>query len=169
MAQVNQAQQNLDAKLSSYDLQKLENKALVKQAQQQIYTTHDDKESAKSRLSIDSRQVERFSKLVNDGAVSATQIDQLKKEEQESKRLYKKAVSEIKQAEFRLAEEINRYQVTIKTLESDIKQAKLRLQEEQSSYKKFDASWRTGCNEKSGAAKRLTDANNSSAIRSGSD
>lgn len=34
-----------------------------------------------------------------------------------------------------LAEELNRYQVTIKTLESDIKQAKLRLQEEQSSYK----------------------------------
>ncbi|MCC5643676.1 HlyD family efflux transporter periplasmic adaptor subunit [Nostoc sp. CHAB 5824] len=135
MAQVNQAQQNLDAKLSSYNLQKLEKQALVKQAEQQIYTTRNDRQSAKTRLSIDSRQIERFSKLVEDGAVSATQIDQLKKEEQESKQLYSRAVSDIKQAELRLAEELNRYQVAIKMLEFDIKQAKLRLQEEQSSYK----------------------------------
>ncbi|MBD2532176.1 HlyD family efflux transporter periplasmic adaptor subunit [Nostoc flagelliforme FACHB-838] len=135
MAQVNQVQQDLDAKLSSYNLQKLEKQSLVKQAEQQIDTSREDQESAKARLSIDSKQVERFSKLVNDGAVSATQVDQLKKEEQESKRLYNKSVSDIKQAQLRLAEEINRYQVTIKTLESDIKQAKLRLQEEQSSYK----------------------------------
>ncbi len=135
IAQVNQAQQNLDAKLSSYNLQKLEKQALVKQAEQQIYTTRDDQQSAKNRLSIDSRQIERFSQLVQDGAVSATQIDQLKKEEQESKRLYNRAISDIKQAQLRLTEELNRYQVTINMLESDIKQAKLRLQEEQSSYK----------------------------------
>ncbi|MEH2003877.1 HlyD family efflux transporter periplasmic adaptor subunit [Nostoc sp.] len=135
MAQVNQAQQNLDAKLSSYNLQKLEKQALVKQAEQQIDTAHNDQQSAKTRLSIDSRQVERFSKLVQDGAVSATQIDQLQKEEQQSKQLYNRAVSDIKQAQLRLAEELNRYQVTIKTLKSDLKQAKLRLQEEQSSYK----------------------------------
>ncbi|MEH1968582.1 HlyD family efflux transporter periplasmic adaptor subunit [Nostoc sp.] len=135
MAQVNQAQQNLDAKLSSYNLQKLEKQALVKQAEQQIYTTRDDRESAKTVLGIDSRQIGRFSKLVEDGAVSATQIDQLKKEQQESKRLYNRTVSDIKQAQLRLTEELNRYQVTIKMLESDIKQAKLRLQEEQSSYK----------------------------------
>jgi HlyD family secretion protein len=135
MAQVNQAEQNLDAKLSSYNLQKLEKQALVKQAEQQIDTTRDDQRSAKTRLNIDSRQIARFSKLVQDGAVSATQIDQLKKEEQESKRLYSRAISDIKQAKLRLAEELNRYQVTINMLESDIKQARLRLQEEQSSYK----------------------------------
>nr|AVH79596.1 multidrug resistance efflux pump [Nostoc sp. PCC 9229] len=135
MAQVNQAQQDLDAKLNSYNLQKLEKQALVKQAEQQIYTTRNDQESAKTRLSIDSKQVERFSKLVQDGAVSATQIDQLKKEEQESKRLYNKSLSDIKQAQLQLAGELNRYQVTINTLESEIEQAKLRLQGEQSSYK----------------------------------
>jgi hemolysin D len=135
IAQVNQAQQNLDAKLSTYNLQKLEKQALVRQAQQQIHTTRNEQKSAQARLNIDSKQVERFSKLVQDGAVSATQIDQLKKEEQESKRLYEKASSDIKQAEFRLTEELNRYQATINMLESEIKQAKLRLQEEQSSYK----------------------------------
>ncbi|MBE9035452.1 HlyD family efflux transporter periplasmic adaptor subunit [aff. Roholtiella sp. LEGE 12411] len=134
MSQVNQAKQNLDAKQSSYNLQKLEKQALVSQAQQQISTTHNDQNSAQSRLSIDLRQVKRFSQLEKDGAVSATQIDQLKKEAQESRRLYQKAQSDIKQAELRFTEEISRYQATINQFESDIEQAKLRLQEEQSSY-----------------------------------
>ncbi len=134
MSQVNQVKQDLDAKQSTYNLQKLEKQSLVNQAQQQISTAQNDQKSIKSRLSIDSKQVERFSQLVADGAVSATQVDQLRKEEQESKRLYQKAQSDYKQAQLRLAEEQNRYQTTINQLESDIKQAKLRLQEEQNSY-----------------------------------
>ncbi len=134
ISQINQAKQNLDAKQSIYNLQKLEKQALLSQAQQQISTTQNDKKSAQSRLSIDSRQVQRFSQLVNDGAVSTNQVDQLKKEEEESKRLYEKAKSDIKQAELRLTEEQNRYQSTMSQLESDIKQANLRLQEEQNSY-----------------------------------
>lgn len=133
-AQINQARQNLDAKQSSYNLQKLEKQSLVNQAQQQISTSQNDQQSAESRLTIDKRQVERFSQLVNAGAVSVNQIDQLQKEEQESKRLYEKAKSDVKQSELRLAEEQSRYQTTINQLESDIKQARLRLQEEQSSY-----------------------------------
>ncbi|OUL30833.1 HlyD family efflux transporter periplasmic adaptor subunit [Nostoc sp. 106C] len=135
IAQVNQAQQNLDGKQSTYNLQKLEKQALVNQAQQQISSAQNDQKSAQSRLSIDSRQVSRFNQIVKDGAVSENQVDQLKKEEQESKRLYEKAISDIKQAQLRLAEEQSRYQTTISQLESDIKQAKLRLQEVQSSYK----------------------------------
>lgn len=134
IAQINQARQNLDAKESSYNLQKLEKQSLVNQAEQQISTSQNDQKSAQSRLTIDSRQVERFSQLVKDGAVSVNQIDQLQKEEQESKRLYEKGKSDVKQAELRLAEERSRYQTTVNQLESDIKQAKLRLQEEQSSY-----------------------------------
>jgi hemolysin D len=132
--QINQARQNFNAKQSNYNLQKLEKQALVSQAQQQIHTTHDNQKSAQARFSIDSRQVQRFSQLVNDGAVSATQVDELKKEQQESKRLYEKAQSDIKQAQLRLTEETNRYQTTINYLGSDIEQAKLQLQEEQSNY-----------------------------------
>jgi HlyD family secretion protein len=134
MSQVNQAKQDLDAKKSVYNLQKLEKQALVNQAHQQIKTAQNDQNSTQDRLSIDSRIVERFSQLVKDGAVSATQIDQLKKEEQESRQLYEKALSDVKQAELRLAEEQSRYQATMSQLESDIKQAQLRLQEEQNSY-----------------------------------
>jgi hemolysin D len=133
LAQISQAQQNLDSKLSTYNLHKLERQALLNQAKQQIKTAVNEQKAARARLSIDSQQVERFSKLVVDGAVSATQVDQLKKEQQESQRLYERTKSDIKQAQFRLTEEQNRSQATINQLESDIQQAKLRLQEAQSS------------------------------------
>ncbi|WP_341529316.1 HlyD family efflux transporter periplasmic adaptor subunit [Nostoc sp. UHCC 0302] len=135
MSQVNQAKQNLDAKQSTYNLQKLEKQALVNQAQQQIKASQDTQKSARSRLSIDSRQVERFRKLTTDGAVSATQVDELQKEQEESKQVYEKAISDVKQSQLRLIEEQNRYQTTLNQLESDIKQAKLRLQEEENSYR----------------------------------
>ncbi|MBD2773627.1 HlyD family efflux transporter periplasmic adaptor subunit [Iningainema tapete] len=134
MSQVNQAKQNLDAKQSTHNLQKLEKQALVNQARQQISTAENDLKSAQSRLSIDSTQVERFENLVKDGAVSATQIDQLRKEQQESNRLYNKALSDIKQAKLRLDEEQNRYLTTVSQLMSDIKQAKLQLQQEENGY-----------------------------------
>lgn len=133
-AQVNQAQQNLNGKLSTYNLQKLENQSLLSQAKQQIESFLNEKRSAEVRLYIDKNQVERFSKLLKDGAVSVSQIDSLRKEQQESKRVYQKAESDIKQAHLRLAEQKNRYQTTINQLESDIEQAKLRLQEQKSSY-----------------------------------
>ncbi|MEH2357238.1 HlyD family efflux transporter periplasmic adaptor subunit [Nostoc sp.] len=135
LAQLNQVQQNLDAKLSSYNLQKLEKQSLVKQAEEQISTSRDDWESAKKLLSINSKQTERYSQLVDKKVVAEIQLEESKKQEQESQRVYNKSLSDIKQAELRLAQEVNNYQVTIKTLESDIKQAKLRLQEEQSSSK----------------------------------
>ncbi|BAZ13504.1 HlyD family secretion protein [Calothrix sp. NIES-4071] len=134
LSQINQAQQNLDAKQSNYNLQKLEKQALVSQAQQQINSIQNDQQSAQNRLSIDTRQVGRFSQLVSDGAVSANQVDQLKKEEEESKRLYAKAQSDTKQSQLRLNEEQNRYQSTINQLEADIKQAKLRLEEQKNNY-----------------------------------
>ncbi|KAB8330004.1 HlyD family efflux transporter periplasmic adaptor subunit [Scytonema tolypothrichoides VB-61278] len=134
IAQVNQAKQNLDAKQSTYNLQKLEKLALVDQAKQQINSSQNDQKSAQSRLSIDSKQVKRFSKLVKDGAVSANQIDQLRKEEEESKRLNQKTQSDIKQAQLRFQEEQNRYQATMHQAQVDIQVAKLRLQESQSSY-----------------------------------
>ncbi|GJD20611.1 secretion protein HlyD family protein [Rivularia sp. IAM M-261] len=134
LSQINQAKQNLDAKQSTYNLQKLEKQALVNQVEQQIMVTLNDQEASKNRLSIDSKQVERFNNLVKDGAVSAMQIDQLKKEAQESKRIYQKSLSDFKQAQLRLGEEKSRYQTTVRQLESDIKQAFLRLQEVQDSY-----------------------------------
>ncbi|MGB3755547.1 MAG: HlyD family efflux transporter periplasmic adaptor subunit [Rivularia sp. (in: cyanobacteria)] len=133
-AQVNQARENLEAKKSNYNLQKLEKKAQVERAKQQIKIFENEQQSAQNRLFIDSKQLERFSKLITDGAVSAAQVDGLKKDQQESKRLYEKATLDIKQAKLSLAEEFNRYLTTMNQLESDIEQAKLRLAEQNSSY-----------------------------------
>ena len=133
-AQVNQAIQDLNAKQSTYNLQNLEKQSLVNQAKQQIQTFVNEQKSAQARLDIDRNQVERYSKLLKDGAVSAAQIDNLRKEQQESKRFYEKSESDIKQAQLRLAEETNRYQTTMNQLQSDIEQAKLRLSEQNSGY-----------------------------------
>ncbi|MEO1428216.1 MAG: HlyD family efflux transporter periplasmic adaptor subunit [Cyanobacteria bacterium J06632_19] len=133
-AQINQAAQNLNAKQSSYNLQKLEKQALVSQAKQQIQTFFNERKSAQERLNIDKSLVERHRRLLNVGAVSQAKIDSLKKEQQESQRVYEKAESDMKQAEFRLAEEQNRYQTTMNQLKSDIEQAKLQLAEQKSSY-----------------------------------
>lgn len=133
-AQVEQAKQNLDAKQSAYRLQKLEKQALLDQVQQQIKTNRNEQKFARSRLDIDNKQVERFGKLVKDGAVSANQVDRLRKEQQESKRIYDRSLSDGKQAQLRLTEEMNRYQATMNQLQADIEQAKLRLKEQQNSY-----------------------------------
>ncbi|MGB3638680.1 MAG: HlyD family efflux transporter periplasmic adaptor subunit [Rivularia sp. (in: cyanobacteria)] len=133
-AQVNQVRENLEAKKSTYNLQKLEKKAQLERVKQQIKIFENEQQSAQNRLLIDSKQLERFSQLLKDGAVSAAQIDGLRKEQQESKRLYEKAKVDIKQAELSLTEEFNRYLTTMNQLDSDIQQAKLRLEEEKSSY-----------------------------------
>ncbi|MEL7246629.1 MAG: HlyD family secretion protein, partial [Cyanobacteria bacterium J06573_2] len=133
-AQVNQAIQNLNTKQSTYKLEKLEKQALVNQAKQQISTFNNERQSAEARFQIDKTQVDRFSGLLKDGAISDAQVDNLRKEQQESKRLVEKAESDIEQARLGLAEETSRYQATVSQLESDIEQAKLQLAEQNSSY-----------------------------------
>lgn len=134
ISQVNQAKQNLRAKEITYNLQNLERQALLNQVKQQIQIAENDKSAAEGRLSIDSRQVERFQQLVNDGAVALNQVDQLKKEQQESRRIYQRAEADVIQAELRLAEETNRYESIMNQLQSDIKQARLQLEGEENSY-----------------------------------
>ncbi|MBW4509367.1 MAG: HlyD family secretion protein [Scytonematopsis contorta HA4267-MV1] len=133
-SQVNQAKQALDAKQNVYNVQKLEKQALVNQVKNQIISGKNEEKSAQSRLSIDSKILERFNKLVGDGAVSINQVEQLRKEEQESKRLYQKAQSDIQQSELRLAEESNKFQATVNQMQAEIEQAKLKLEEEKTSY-----------------------------------
>jgi hemolysin D len=134
LAKVSQARQDFEARKNSYNVEKLEKQASLTQVEQQIGVSQNDEQSAQSRLQIDTKQVERFNSLVADGAVSLKQVDELRKEEQESKRLYAKSKTDVKRAYLRLTEEANRYQASINKLDSDIKQANLRLQEEENSY-----------------------------------
>ncbi|MBW4509396.1 MAG: HlyD family efflux transporter periplasmic adaptor subunit [Scytonematopsis contorta HA4267-MV1] len=134
-AQVNQVQQNLDTKQSTYNLQKLEKQALVEQAKQNVNATQTIRKIASNSLKRDLKEVKRFQKLQQDGAVPQVKVVELEKAAEESQQLYFKAQADIKQAELRFQEEGNRYQGVMRQAQADIKQAKLRLQEQESSYK----------------------------------
>ncbi|UKP00359.1 HlyD family efflux transporter periplasmic adaptor subunit [Nostoc sp. UHCC 0870] len=134
MAQVNQAQQHLDGKKSTYHLQKLEKQALVEQARERINSTQVLQNLAQRRLQRDLREVARYHNLLKQGAIAQIKIVELENSAEDSKRSLLQAHAEITQAKLRLREEVNRYQATISQIQAEIQQAQLRLQEQLSSY-----------------------------------
>jgi hemolysin D len=134
IAQVNQAQQNLDARQSTYNLQRLERLALVEQARQNIKSSTVEQRLANSRLSRDVAEVQRYRQLWQAGAVPQVKVVELEKTAEESQRLQEQAKSAIQQAYLRFREESSRYQTIMAQAQADIEQAKLRLQEQHSSY-----------------------------------
>ncbi|MEH1970148.1 HlyD family efflux transporter periplasmic adaptor subunit [Nostoc sp.] len=135
IAQISQAQQNLDAKQSTYNLQRLEKLALVEQANQNITSTQIAQKLAKSRLSRDFTEVARYRQLLQRGAIPQTKVVELEKIAEESQRLQEQTKSDITQAQLRLKEELNSYKSLMSQAISDIQLFKLRLQEQQSSYR----------------------------------
>ncbi|MBD6614461.1 HlyD family efflux transporter periplasmic adaptor subunit [Komarekiella sp. 'clone 1'] len=134
IAQVNQAQQNLDARKSAYLLQRIEKQALVEQARQNINSTQVAQKLANSRLSRDAAEVKRYRDLLKQGAIAQTKVVELEKTAEESLSSLEEAKGNIKQAQLRLQEQFGNYQAIMSQAQSEIEQAKLRLQEQQSSY-----------------------------------
>ncbi|MBE9033564.1 HlyD family efflux transporter periplasmic adaptor subunit [aff. Roholtiella sp. LEGE 12411] len=134
IAQVNQAQQNLDARKSAYLLQRMEKQALVEQARQNINSTQIAQKLANSRLSRDAAEVKRYRDLLKQGAIAQTKVVELEKTAEESLSSLEEAKGNIKQAQLRLQEQFGNYQAIMSQAQSEIEQAKLRLQEQQSSY-----------------------------------
>lgn len=134
MAQVNQAQQHLDSKESTYHLQKLEKKALVEQARQRINSSQVLHNLAQRRLQRDLQEVGRYRNLLQQGAIPQIKIVELENSAEDSQRSLLQAQAEIMQAQLRLREEMSRYQATITQIRAEIEQAQLRLQEQLSSY-----------------------------------
>jgi hemolysin D len=134
LAQVNQAQQNLDAKVSTYNLQRLEKLATVEQARQKINSTRIDQKLAQSRFKRDLAEVARYRQLLDQGAIAQVKVVELEKTAEESQRLQEQTSAEVTQSQLSLKEEVNRYQSLMSQAWADIQQAKLRLEEQQSSY-----------------------------------
>lgn len=134
MAQVNQAQQNLDAKQSTYNLQKLEKQALLEQARQRINSSEIIRKLAQRRLQRDFREFQRYQHLLSQGAVPQIKIVELENSAEDSQRSLLQADAEMTQARLRLREEVSRYHATISQIRAEIQQAELRLQEQLSSY-----------------------------------
>ncbi|MBD2252265.1 HlyD family efflux transporter periplasmic adaptor subunit [Nostoc parmelioides] len=134
MAQVHQAQQNLDARQSTYNLQRLEKLALVEQARQDINSSQLAQKLGNSRLQRDIKEVLRYRRLLRQGAIAQIKVVELEKIAEDSQRSLLQANSDFTQAQLRLQEKESHYQTTVSQTLADIEQAKLRLQEQQSSY-----------------------------------
>lgn len=134
LAQFHQAQQNLDANLTTYNLEKVEKLAPIDQARQDLETSKTAYNLANSRFAKDMVEVKRYRELWQRDVIPETKVVEQEKVAEESQRLRLQAQSDIKQAKLRLSEQQSRYQTIIHQARSDIEQAKFRLQEQQKSY-----------------------------------
>ncbi|TAE59455.1 MAG: HlyD family type I secretion periplasmic adaptor subunit [Nostocales cyanobacterium] len=134
LAQLSQARENLSAKQRAYNLQKLEQMTQVEQAKHNINTSKTAYRLAISRLNRDLLEVQRYRLLLEEGAISQIKIVELEKTAEDSQRLQSESQANIKLANLRLQEELNRYKSMMAQSQSEIEQAKLQLQEQENSY-----------------------------------
>jgi hemolysin D len=133
-AQIEQAQQNFTNLKNSYEIQKEEKQTQVNQAQQTIEQTRNANKLLATSLESAQREVERYSKLKQEGVVPEINVVDKRDIAKERQRLYEQSKSDIKQANLRLAEQQSSYQRTIRQAKAEIEQAYLRLKEQQQSY-----------------------------------
>ncbi len=132
--QIDQAQQNLNTLRNSYELQKEEKLAQVNQAQQTLEHSRTNSQLAKSSLISTQREVERYSKLKQEGVIPEINVVEKEDIAKDKQKLYEQTKSDIEQAKLRLAEQQSSYERNLRQAKADIEQAQLRLQEQQRSY-----------------------------------
>jgi hemolysin D len=135
IAQINQVKQNLDTKISTFNIQRLEKQSLVDQAKQTFKSTNITQQLASRRYEQDFKEINRYLPLVKQGAIPSIKVTELEKIATASEQSLKQAVADSKQAELRIQEEESRYQGIMSQAQADIDQAKLRVQEEESGLK----------------------------------
>ncbi len=134
-AQVEQAQQNLDALKAAYSLQKEEKLAQVEQARQAIESSKAAYELAKIRWQAAIEKIPRYQQAYEHGVLSQERFLEVQHSAKETQQNIIKAESEMKQAQSRLKEQQGSYDKIIHQASSEIQQAQLRLQEQERSYK----------------------------------
>ncbi|MDF5708080.1 MAG: HlyD family efflux transporter periplasmic adaptor subunit [Nostoc sp. S4] len=132
--QIDQARQNLDALKNAYELQKDEKLAQVNQAQQTLEHSRTSSKIVESSLISTQREVDRYSKLKQEGVVPEINVVEKQDIAKEKQKLYEQSKSDIEQAKLTLAEQKSSYERSIRQTNADIEQAKLRLKEQQRSY-----------------------------------
>lgn len=133
-SQIEQAQQNLIALKSSYETQKDEKQSQVNQAKQTIEQAETANKLLENSLESAQREVERYNKLKQAGAIPEINVVDKRDIAKERQRLYEQSKSDIKQSNLRLGEQQSSYQRTIRQAKAEIEQAYLRLKEQQRSY-----------------------------------
>ncbi|MHC5819761.1 MAG: HlyD family efflux transporter periplasmic adaptor subunit [Nostoc sp.] len=133
-AQIDQARQNMNALMNAYQLQKDEKFAQVNQAQQTLEHSRNTSKLVESSLVSTQREVERYSKLKQEGVVPEINVVDKKDIAQEKQKVYEQTKSDIEQAKLSLAEQQSSYERNLRQTNADIEQARLRLKEQESSY-----------------------------------
>ncbi|MBD2676207.1 MULTISPECIES: HlyD family efflux transporter periplasmic adaptor subunit [Nostoc] len=132
--QIAQASQNLDALKNAYELQKEEKLAQVNQAQKTLEHSRTNSKLAESSLISTQREVERYSKLKQEGVVPEINVVEKEDIAKEKQKIYEQSKSDIEQAKLTLAEQKSSYERSIRQTNADIEQARLRLKEQERSY-----------------------------------
>lgn len=133
-AQIEQAQQNLDNLTTTYSLQKEEQLAKVKQAQQTIYSSLAAQKLAQVRLEGTQEKVPRYKKVFEKGAIAQDRYLEVVQSVKENYQSLLEAQSNLSNSQSRLQEQQSSYQKTLNQARSDIQQAQLRLGEQKQSY-----------------------------------
>ncbi|PSB27528.1 HlyD family efflux transporter periplasmic adaptor subunit [Chlorogloea sp. CCALA 695] len=133
-SQIDQARQNFNALNNSYDLQKSEKLAQVNQARQTVEHSQTASKLVASSLASSQREVERYSKLRQEGVVAEINLVEKRDIAKEKQKLSEQSKSDIEQSKLRLAEQQSSYERTIRKAKTDIEQAQLQLKEQERSY-----------------------------------
>lgn len=134
LAQVDQAQQNLNSGQSGYPLKELEKLTQVNQARATLRSSQIAYHLANSRFAKDQNEVQRYRKLSQEGIVPKIKVFETERLADESRRLREQAQADLQQAKLRLQEQQGGHESTLHQIQADLQQAKLRLQEQQGSH-----------------------------------
>ncbi|MFN6518649.1 MAG: HlyD family efflux transporter periplasmic adaptor subunit [Nostoc sp. CreGUA01] len=132
--QIDQARQNLNALKNAYELQKSEKLAQVNQARQTLEHSRTTSKLVESSLISTQREVERYSKLKEEGVVPEINVVEKQDIAKEKQKIYEQSKSDIEQAKLTLAEQKSSYERSISQINADIEQARLQLKEQERSY-----------------------------------
>lgn len=136
-AQVDQAQESLEAGTRSAPLQKAEKLALFQQAEEAVSSAQQKYRLAQERSRKEVMEVQRYRQLAQQGGIPQVQVVEAERKADESRQAEEQALAEIKQAQKRLKEQQSSYERVQQQAQSDRKQFQSRFGEQQNGLRRF--------------------------------
>jgi hemolysin D len=135
-AQLDQASQTVRDRQNSRSQQQQEKTNQINQANQTIIDSTAAYSLAKNRFQDAQREVDRYNKLLRQGAIPEIRSREAESTAKERRQTTVQSQASLQQAKLRLKEQQDSYRKTMQQAEADIKQAQLRLKEQQGNYQR---------------------------------
>jgi hemolysin D len=136
-AQVDQAQESLEAGTRNAPLQEAEKLAQVQQAEEAVGSAQQKYRLAQGRSRKEVMEVQRYRQLAQQGGIPQVQVVEAERKADESQQAEEQALAEIKQAQKRLKEQQSSYERVQQQAQSDRKQFQSRFGEQQNGLRRF--------------------------------